>query len=35
MHISWLRRKLSDSNGRLDETRIATVRGVGFRFNSD
>ena len=35
MHISWLRRKLGDSNGRLDETRIATVRGVGFRFNAD
>ena len=36
MHISWLRRKLSDSNGsRLDEQRIATVRGVGFRFNTD
>ncbi|KEI46099.1 response regulator transcription factor [Saccharopolyspora rectivirgula] len=35
MHISWLRRKLGDGNGRLDETRIATVRGVGFRFNAD
>ena len=35
MHISWLRRKLSDGNGRADEKRIATVRGVGFRFNAD
>ena len=35
MHISWLRRKLGDGNGRADEQRIATVRGVGFRFNSD
>ncbi|MCX5044516.1 response regulator transcription factor [Aldersonia sp. NBC_00410] len=31
MHMSWLRRKLGD-----DRTgRIATVRGVGFRFNVD
>lgn len=35
MHISWLRRKLGDGNGRADEQRIATVRGVGFRFNTD
>ncbi|MHA6805620.1 response regulator transcription factor [Salinifilum ghardaiensis] len=35
MHISWLRRKLGDGNGRMDETHIATVRGVGFRFNTD
>ncbi|MDR7301323.1 response regulator transcription factor [Haloactinomyces albus] len=35
MHISWLRRKLGDGNGRADEQRIATVRGVGFRFNVD
>ena len=34
MHISWLRRKLGDGNGRADEQRIATVRGVGFRFNA-
>jgi DNA-binding response OmpR family regulator len=27
MHMSWLRRKIGSS-------RIATVRGVGFRFNS-
>ena len=30
MHMSWLRRKLGDG-----ESRIATVRGVGFRFNAD
>jgi DNA-binding response OmpR family regulator len=34
MHISWLRRKLGDGNGRAAEQRIATVRGVGFRFNA-
>jgi DNA-binding response OmpR family regulator len=28
MHMSWLRRKIGD------EQRIATVRGVGFRFNA-
>jgi DNA-binding response OmpR family regulator len=28
MHMSWLRRKIGD------ERRIATVRGVGFRFNA-
>jgi DNA-binding response OmpR family regulator len=35
MHMSWLRRKLGDGNPRSAERRIATVRGVGFRFNSD
>jgi DNA-binding response OmpR family regulator len=29
MHMSWLRRKIGG------ERRIATVRGVGFRFNAD
>lgn len=29
MHMSWLRRKIGE------ERRIATVRGVGFRFNAD
>jgi len=29
MHMSWLRRKIGG------ERRIATVRGVGFRFNND
>ena len=33
MHMSWLRRKLGDGNPRAAERRIATVRGVGFRFN--
>ncbi|QFZ24848.1 response regulator transcription factor [Saccharothrix syringae] len=32
MHMSWLRRKLGDTRGV--ERRIATVRGVGFRFNT-
>ena len=32
MHMSWLRRKLGD--GGSAERRIATVRGVGFRFNT-
>ncbi|WP_106617026.1 response regulator transcription factor [Saccharothrix carnea] len=32
MHMSWLRRKLGDV--RSVERRIATVRGVGFRFNT-
>ena len=31
MHMSWLRRKI-DGDG---PGRIATVRGVGFRFNTD
>lgn len=36
MHMSWLRRKLGDIGPRgATERRIATVRGVGFRFNSD
>jgi DNA-binding response OmpR family regulator len=30
MHMSWLRRKIDDRGSR-----IATVRGVGFRFNSE
>jgi DNA-binding response OmpR family regulator len=35
MHMSWLRRKLGDGSPRSAERRIATVRGVGFRFNAD
>jgi DNA-binding response OmpR family regulator len=35
MHMSWLRRKLGEIGPRATERRIATVRGVGFRFNSD
>lgn len=46
MHMSWLRRKLAIAAGEIDgrggrpqnndtEQRIATVRGVGFRFNTD
>lgn len=35
MHMSWLRRKLGDGDPRSAECRIATVRGVGFRFNAD
>jgi DNA-binding response OmpR family regulator len=35
MHMSWLRRKLGDGNPKSAERRIATVRGVGFRFNAD
>lgn len=34
MHISWLRKKLAVGSGPFDE-RIATVRGVGFRFATD
>ena len=34
MHISWLRRKLSPEPEGVDH-RIATVRGVGFRFDTD
>lgn len=34
MHMSWLRRKIGDE-GSAAERRIATVRGVGFRFNVD
>lgn len=34
MHISWLRKKLAVEGGAIDE-RIATVRGVGFRFDTD
>ncbi|MFC4602540.1 response regulator transcription factor [Rhodococcus kronopolitis] len=33
MHMSWLRRKIGDE-GPIAERRIATVRGVGFRFNN-
>ncbi|MFD4642111.1 response regulator transcription factor [Lentzea sp. NPDC058436] len=35
MHMSWLRRKLSDGTPNSAEKRIATVRGRGFRFNAD
>lgn len=34
MHMSWLRRKLAGQSEDL-ETRIATVRGVGFRFDAE
>jgi len=34
MHMSWLRRKIGDE-GPVAERRIATVRGVGFRINTD
>ncbi|MBY6681734.1 MULTISPECIES: response regulator transcription factor [unclassified Rhodococcus (in: high G+C Gram-positive bacteria)] len=34
MHMSWLRRKIGDE-GSVAERRIATVRGVGFRINTD
>ena len=34
MHVSWLRRKLGEDGARGTEQRIATVRGVGFRFNA-
>ena len=35
MHMSWLRRKLGEGGPKSTERRIATVRGVGFRFNVD
>lgn len=35
MHMSWLRRKLTEASQKADEQLIATVRGVGFRFNAD
>lgn len=35
MHVSWLRRKLGEDGVRSADQRIATVRGVGFRFNTD
>ncbi|MGH3862951.1 response regulator transcription factor [Actinokineospora sp.] len=35
MHMSWLRRKLGEGGPGPAERRIATVRGVGFRFNAD
>jgi DNA-binding response OmpR family regulator len=35
MHMSWLRRKLGDTDaGPSSSKRISTVRGVGFRFNT-
>ncbi len=35
MHMSWLRRKIARPGDAADtDTRIATVRGVGFRFNT-
>ncbi|CAM2937514.1 response regulator transcription factor [Skermania piniformis] len=34
MHMSWLRRKIGDE-GPVAERRIATIRGVGFRLNTD
>ncbi|WP_305092220.1 response regulator transcription factor [Prescottella sp. R16] len=34
MHMSWLRRKIGDEGTGADR-RIATVRGVGFRINTD
>lgn len=34
MHMSWLRRKIGDEGAGADR-RIATVRGVGFRINTD
>ena len=35
MHMSWLRRKLGDTDGGPSSgKRISTVRGVGFRFNT-
>ena len=34
MHISWLRRKIGDEGAGADR-KIATVRGVGFRINTD
>ena len=35
MHMSWLRRKLGDTDGGpTSGKRISTVRGVGFRFNT-
>jgi DNA-binding response OmpR family regulator len=34
MHMSWLRRKLAGPDSKDLERRIATVRGVGFRFDA-
>lgn len=35
MHMSWLRRKLAGAESKDMDQRIATVRGVGFRFDAD
>lgn len=35
MHMSWLRRKIARSDGDGGDQRISTVRGVGFRFETD
>lgn len=35
MHMSWLRRKLTEASPKAAERLIATVRGVGFRFNAE
>ncbi|MEO6881565.1 MAG: response regulator transcription factor, partial [Mycobacteriaceae bacterium] len=35
MHMSWLRRKIARPGNGDTDTHIATVRGVGFRFNTD
>ncbi|WP_072687973.1 response regulator transcription factor [Rhodococcus marinonascens] len=34
MHMSWLRRKIGDE-GPIAKRRITTIRGVGFRINTD
>ncbi len=33
MHMSWLRRKIAPRNGDVGESPIATIRGLGFRFD--
>jgi DNA-binding response OmpR family regulator len=35
MHMSWLRRKIARPSGNGGDQRISTVRGVGFRFETD
>jgi DNA-binding response OmpR family regulator len=38
MHMSWLRRKLAGQDSgtaAVADQRISTVRGVGFRFETD
>jgi DNA-binding response OmpR family regulator len=35
MHMSWLRRKIARPDGSGGDQRISTVRGVGFRFETD